>query len=120
MPPSGAAGEAPTEREVGRTTKGPEAWGPAAAEADVNGTVRKRAIRSADRRVCGLRILCLGGVTRRIDQIRVLGSEGIRTRSMTKPQHRFCYSTLMPAYSLKLDHFQSWGRRTNRALTGFM
>jgi len=48
-----------------------------------------------------------------IGQIRVLGSEGILTRSMVKPHRRFCSSALMPEYSLKLDHRQSCGRRTN-------
>ena len=45
--------------------------------------------------------------------------EGILTRSIIKPQRRLCSSTLMPEYSLKLDHRQSCGRRTKPALTGF-
>src|SRR5580658_3770223 len=70
---------------------------------------------SADRRGCGLRLL----VGCAIDQIRVHGSEGILTRSMTKLQRRFCSPTLMPEYSLKLDQRQSCGPRTKPALTGF-
>jgi hypothetical protein len=52
------------------------------------------------------------------DQIRVRGSEGSLTRSMVKAQRCFCSTALPPAYSLKLDHFQSCGRRTRPALTG--
>ena len=55
-----------------------------------------------------------------MDQIRVPGSEGIRTRSMVNPQRCFCSSALTAAYSLKLDHFQSCGRLTSPARTGFM
>jgi len=50
----------------------------------------------------------------------VSGIGGHPARSMGRPQRRFCSAALMPEYSLKLDHFQSCGRETSPALTGFM
>jgi hypothetical protein len=47
------------------------------------------------------------------------GSAGILTRSMANPQRCRCFPGRMPAYSLKLDHCQSWGWPTNPARTGF-
>jgi hypothetical protein len=64
--------------------------------------------RSADRRICGPRLLPEGEAVV-AGQSRVRGSAAILTRSMVKAQHRRCSSGRMPAYSLKLDHRQSWG-----------